>query len=500
MKDFSNMNNIKKFILSAITVAIIMPSAWACTSVMVGKNASENGSVIISRNEDFSSNNWAKHMQIYPAKTYKQGDKITLSTGLEIPAPVKTLRYTAMIDWDAFSYKTPGNGKVYEQRGVNELNVAMTATNSAEINKKALKADPHTDGIVEQNMLGLVLSEATSAKHAVRILADYIAKYGAGEGYGVQFADLDEAWYMEVGGGHQWIAVRVPDDKYLVIANGLRISGVDLDSNDVMHSDGLFKMVQQNKLLQKPVRSSFNFAKAFGNIGDNYNIDREWNSQKILSPSVKQKTRLKQYPLFMSPDEKISISDIAQVLRADYTGTELEKEGVRPSGVDRNSEAHIIEMYPDMPKELAAVIWQTPSNLKYSPFIPFYNVMKKIPAEYAMGTGSYDDKSSWWNFRTLGTLASKSVLNGKYELVVNKTWLTLEAQFTETLPYVNSMLKNMYKQDPNLAINFASDYSNGTLQLTLDKASQLKSALITELTHSTEKKYDPEEFKKISNL
>ncbi|MFT5807911.1 MAG: dipeptidase [Moritella dasanensis] len=494
------MNNIKKFVLSAITIAIIMPSALACTSVMVGKDASENNSVIISRNEDFSSNNWAKHMKIYPAKTYKEGATITLSTGLEIPAPAKTLRYTAMIDWDGFSYKTPDNGKVYEQRGVNEMNVAMTATNSAEINKQALQADPHTDGIVEQNMVGIVLGQATSAKHAVQILADYIKQYGAGEGYGVQFADLDEAWYMEVGGGHHWIAVRVPDDKYLVIANGLRINGVDLDSKTVMHSEGLIDIVTQNKLLQKPDRHSFNFAKAFGNIGDVYNIDREWNSQKILSPSIKQKTRLKQYPLFLSPDDKISIEDIAQVLRADYKGTELEKKGIRPSGVDRNSEAHIIELYSDMPKELAAVIWQTPSNVKYSPFIPFYNVMKTVPVEYASGTDRYDDKSSWWNFRTLGTLASKSVLNGKYEVVVNKTWLDLESKFTTSLPFVNNMLKTMYKQDANLAINFASDYSYGSLQTTLDKASQLKSALMTELTHSTEKKYNPEEFKKISNL
>ena len=67
-------------------------------------------------------------------------------------------------------------------------------------------------------------------------------------------------------------------------------------------------------------------------------------------------------------------------------------------------------------------------------------------------------------------------------------------------PYLHDMLKQMYSRDADLAITFAADYTNGVLQTTLDKASELKSALLTDLTRSTEKKYDPEEFEKISNL
>ena len=492
---------MKKTLVTAVAAALATPTAIACTSVMVGKGISESGAIMLSRNEDFSTNNWAKHMVVYPARTYKKGSTITLSNGLVIPAPEKTLRYTAMTDWDRYSYQTPGDGKVYEERGVNEMNVAMSATNSAEGNEKALKADPQNeDGIIEQNMVGLVLGEATSARHAVEILGHYVETYGAGETNGVQFADQKEAWYMEIGGGHQWIAVRVPDDQYIVIANGLRIHGVNLNSKDVMHSEGLFEMVKQNQILDNPQRNSFNFAKAFGVTGDIYNVDREWLGQKMLTPSLQQQSRQDQYPLFLSPDHKIGVDEIAAVLRADYNGTELEKIAPRPNGVDRNAEAHIIEMYGDMPTELAAVIWQTPSAVNYSPFIPFYNVMEKVPAEYAMGTDHYDDQSSWWNFRTIGSLASNNVQNGKYRPVVEEVWTDLEQQFISSQPYMNTMLKNMHKKDVNLAVNFASDYSNGVLQTSLDKATDLKSALITDLTRSTEKKYSPEEFKKISSL
>lgn len=80
-----------------------------------------------------------------------------------------------------------------------------------------------------------------------------------------------------------WIAVKVPDDSYAMIANGLRIHGVDLDAPDVMHSKGLLDFVKQHKLLEKPDASSFNFAKAFGVIGDVYNVDREWLGQSMLT-------------------------------------------------------------------------------------------------------------------------------------------------------------------------------------------------------------------------
>ena len=292
----------KRALAVAISSLVMLPLAHACTSVIVGKDASASGALMISRNEDFSTNNWAKRMKVYPRKQYKQGEMITLSNGLNLPAPETSWRYTAMHDWDA--YQNSNDGKVFEERGVNEFNLAMSATNSAEMNAKAAKADPLVDqGIIEQNMTGLILSQAKNAREAVKLLGSYVAEYGAGEAYGVQFADTDEAWYMEVGSGHHWLAVKVPDDKYAVIANGLRIHDVSLsDSKNVMHSEGLLEFTKKHKLLEKPDPKRFNFAMAFGKLGDHYNTDREWLGQSLLSASVKQKTRMDQYPLFLEPE------------------------------------------------------------------------------------------------------------------------------------------------------------------------------------------------------
>ncbi|WP_263081566.1 C69 family dipeptidase [Endozoicomonas sp. Mp262] len=490
----------KRTLAAAISSLVMLPLAQACTSVIVGKDASASGALMISRNEDFSTNNWAKRMHVYPRKSYKAGDVITLSNGLKVPAPETSWRYTAMNDWDA--YQNSNDGKVFEERGVNEFNLAMSATNSAEMNEKAQKVDPLVDqGIIEQNMTGLILSQAKSAREAVQLLGDYVTRYGAGEANGVQFADTKEAWYMEIGSGHHWIAVKVPDDKYAVIANGLRIHDVDLgDTQNIMHSKGLLEFTRKHKLLSKPDSRNFNFAQAFGKLGDLYNTDREWMGQNLLSASVKQKIRQDQYPLFLKPDQKISVTDIAKVLRSDYQGTQLKGKGKRPIGVDRTSEAHIIEMYPNMPGELAAVIWQTPSNINYSPFIPVYNVMSHVPKVYTQGKDHYDNSSAWWTFRSLGTLASPNVMEGKYKKVVDGVIDSAEHYLVKTHAYTRDMLKHMYKDNQDMAIQYASNYSNGLLQTAYDRAQFLQSELMTDLTRSTEKKYSPEEFDKIKKL
>ena len=93
--------------------------------------------------------------------------------------------------------------------------------NTAESNERVLEIDPHTpkgEGFGEANVTSPILSQATSARHGIKLLGRYIEQYGASETFGAQIADENEAWYFEVGSGHHWIAVRIPDDQYMVAA------------------------------------------------------------------------------------------------------------------------------------------------------------------------------------------------------------------------------------------------------------------------------------------
>lgn len=282
----------------------------------------------------------------------------TLGNGLTVPVPRKAYSYSAMPDATGPTEATQAIGDrfFYEERGINGKNVAISATNSLSINDKAGKADPllASGGIAESVIPTLILPQVETAVEAVRLLGQYVEEHGASEVNGVLFGDPDGAWYFENGSAHHWIAVKVPDDGYLVVANGMRVHGIDLDRPDVLCSRGLYDFVVQHELLERPDRSDFDFAKAFGVLGVPYNQDRIWLAQSILTPSCPQKTGEPQYPLFMKPDHPIRIQDIMKLLRATYEGTVLEGKATRPIGYVRTAESHILTLDRSMPPDCEA--------------------------------------------------------------------------------------------------------------------------------------------------
>ena len=490
------MTKMSITLLSAAVLSALSMSANACTGLIVGKGASVDGSIMIARNEDFGINNWNKHLAYRPQQINEKGDW-TLGNGLVVPMPTQFYAYSAIPDWDALTVDK--EGKYYEERGINQYNVAVSATTSAEVNEKAAKADPLVKpGIIEAVIPTLILPQVKTAKQGVELLGQYIEEYGAGEGNSLYIADVNEAWLFEIGSGHHWIAVKVPDDSYAMIANGLRIHGVDLDAQDVMHSEGLLDFVKQHKLLDKPDASSFNFAKAFGVIGDVYNVDREWLGQSMLTPSQVQDTREQQYPLFMKPDDKISVKDVASVLGSTYEGTKLADKGERPIRVERQLESHIIQLRPDMPQEFQGIIWQSYGVLSESVLVPLYTSLQEYPMPYTVGTDTYSDDSAYWQFRSLTALATANP--DKYLPMLKATWDKEESKLYKQVSNMDMLLKDMYSQDKATAVEMASDFSYGQLQRTLSMATEIRYKMMTDLTKSTEKKYSEEEFKKIMSL
>ncbi|AGH81336.1 dipeptidase [Psychromonas sp. CNPT3] len=483
-------------VFSVAVLSFLSTNTFACTGAIVGKDASVDGSIMIARNEDFGTNNWSKYMLFHPAQNNSAAEWV-LGNGLTVPMPASFLAYSAMPDWDANI--SDSQSKFYEERGINEFNVAISATTSAEVNKAAEKADPLVkDGIIEAIIPSLILAQAKTAKEGVALLGQYVEKYGAGEGNSLYIADITGAWLFEIGSGHHWIAVRVPDDSYAMIANGLRVHGVDLNSKDVMHSKDLVAFVKKHKLLKNVDPKSFNFAKAFGVIGDAYNIDREWLGQKMLTPSLKQKTGLQQYPLFLKPDHKLSVRDIDKLLSATFKGTELEGIAKRPMRVERQLETHVIQLRANMPKEFQGVIWQSFGVLSESVLVPVYNTLREYPLAYTRGTDTYSDDSAYWQFRSLTALATAD--QGKYLPFLSTMWDKHESKLYSDMQSLDPSLKALYKTDKAAAIKMASDYSYDQLQNMLDIATQYRFKMMTDLTKSTEKKYSAEEFKKIMSL
>ena len=149
----------------------------ACTTILVGKAASYDGSTMIARNDDSGSGHFTakKFTVIHPEelpKTYR-----SVLSHVEIPLPEGALRFTAMPN------AVEGKG-IWAASGVNAANVGMTATETITSNPRVLGADPLVEyqpakgekpevpgGIGEEDIVYLVLPTSTLPARACCVWA-----------------------------------------------------------------------------------------------------------------------------------------------------------------------------------------------------------------------------------------------------------------------------------------------------------------------------------------
>ncbi len=465
-----------------------------CTSVIAGKKATKGGVVLIARDEDFDVNNWNKYLKPLREPQYKtdshciKGDIWQLGNGLQVSIPSKAFRYCSSPDAEGSLEAdcSIGDHYFFEERGFNEKNLMISATNSMEINEAAKAADPVVAvGIEESIIPTLILPQAETALEAVERLGGYVELYGAAEANGIAIGDEKEIWYMEIGSGHHWIAVRVPEECYLAVSNCMRIRGVDLeDKENVKCSEKIYEFVTEKKLLLNPDKNKFDFAGAFGcyeKTGENpdpyYNVDRIWLIQHLLTPLLNQEIRQKEYPLFLEPSEEITIKMVAEVLRAGYQGTPLEELSKRPIGVARTAESHIMILDPSMPEGLEGMIWQTVGTPLGCPFMPLYPFVEEMPRKYAVGGSNYDKESAYWKFR--GLFSAAGCMGKEKALCI--FWKTYEEELFDEFERVQGILKKIAEKDREAANTFIQNYSIGVLLRTAQAAEEKMTEVLTQM-------------------
>ncbi len=390
----------------------------SCTSVLVGRAATRDGSVIIARNEDNTTPNLAKNFRMVAAGERDGQTLESPETGFSFTMPAGALRYTAMPDADT-------SGGLYEEAGVNAAHVAMSATESAYANDLVLACDPFVeDGIAEDIMLTVVLPYIRTAREGVRRLGDIVRERGAAEANGVLFADAREAWYMELATGHHWVAQRIPDDCYAVVANQLSIQEVDFQSDDFMASEGIREFVDEHALNPRPDR--FNFREIFGTATDqdlHYNTPRVWDGQRLLTPSAAQKPESFDLPFVRRADSKIGVEDVARVLSSHFDLTEFDPVGrrgdaatrtrYRAIALSRTQESHIIQI-PASPQpsdgplvrsgNASPICWTAIGTPGISPYLPLFTDVDAWPAALDGAAWSEPDSGAYWTFRALQVL------------------------------------------------------------------------------------------------
>ncbi len=402
-----------------------------CTTILVGKKASNNGSTFIARNDDSPSGVFrAKKMAVIVSKeedrTYR-----SKKSHVEIALPRKSFRYTLMPNVD------PEEG-IWGAAGINEKNVAMTATETITSNPLVLGADPYVEydeatgkagGIGEEDLLSLVLPYVSSAREGVIRLGRLLEEYGTYEPNGIAFSDKDEIWWLESVGGHHWIAKKVPDEKVVIMPNQFGMDEFDFadaygKGEMNLCSSDLKKFVDSNRLYCGK-SDNFNPRLAFGSHSDSdhvYNTPRAWYMGRCLCPksmnwdgkSGGYSPESDDIPWSYLPERKITVEDVKYLLSSHYQGTEIDpyakgdspkKNMYRSIGVNRTSFLALLEIRNDVPEEISAIEWVSFGSNVFNAFVPLYASVDDLPPYFKDTTLAVSTDNFYWASRLIGALS-----------------------------------------------------------------------------------------------
>ncbi|MDO4940829.1 MAG: C69 family dipeptidase [Erysipelotrichaceae bacterium] len=398
----------------------------SCTTILVGAKASYDGSTIIARNDDGGF--VPKKMIVVEANKQPTKYKCVISH-LEIDLPKKSLRYSS----------TPSVAKdrgLWPACGINEKNVAMTATETITSNPLVKGSDPLVTytkqgkkeivgGIGEEDLVTIVLPYISSARQGVIRTGELLEKYGTYEMNGMAFADEKEVWWLETIGGHHFIATRVPDDCIFMLPNYFNMNEYDIDDgcgkqiNNICSKD-LKKYIKDNHL-DTTNDKKFNPRTIFGSHSDHdhiYNTPRAWYMLKYFNPTKYDWINNPPYtpisdniPCMCKPERKVTIEDIKYILSSHYQGTAYdpyckeESAGrYRVIGVPNSDNSGILQIRGYMPKELKGVEWMSLGGSGFTACIPQYVNVNDFPAYLSKTTKEVSTDYLYWNSRIIAAL------------------------------------------------------------------------------------------------
>ncbi len=426
----------------------------SCTSIMVGKKASTDGSVITSHTCDGRYRTW---MEVEPARDHKRGALHTVckgtmhtrhrddTTGVRIAGTIPQVAHT-------FAY----------------LNTAYPC-----LNEKQLAIGETTFGGPDtlQNKNGMfnieelervALMRCDNARDAIRLIGSLVKQYGYGDGGEcITIADRNEVWQMEILGegpakiGGVWAAQRVPDDHVAVSANIPRIGRLYRNNPDwFLCSDNIEQVARKYGLWDGT--GDFIFWKAFNASyanGKNFR-EREFFILNSLAPSLGLSMDMDELPFSVKPDQNVDVTDVMQLLRSTYEGTDMDmcrniktvskrklNDGttvydtvvspvanpwmggnmqstlnmLKPGTVDFKrtvsvawcSYSFVAQLRDWLPDEVGGICWVALDNPGQSPRVPVFCGTTRMPQAYSVcGQKGYTDKAALWQYRRANKLAT----------------------------------------------------------------------------------------------
>ncbi|MDY6230419.1 MAG: C69 family dipeptidase [Prevotella sp.] len=363
------------FVLLNVTSVFAQPdettregmSRMSCTSIMVGKKASADGSVMTSHTCDSWYRTW---MQIVPAKEYKNDTVTAIYDGrmhTQSPQDSTKMYRKGIIPQVKKTYRYLDTA--YPCLNEKQLAIGETTISGRDTlrNKKGM--------FMIEELERIVLERCSTARQAITLMGELVKKYGYGDsGECLTIADKNEVWIFEIFGegpkniGGVWAAVRIPDEHIAVSANISRIGTIDVNNKDMyMASDNVFDVAKKLKLWDG--KEEFCFWKVYsgGNyFGEkkNYSV-REHYIMNALAPSLCLSDTVENLPLSVKPDKKVSVKDVSMLLGSYYEGSDknLSARHLIPNPKRKDKNGNIVENEPDSIVSPVSNPWMRPDEI-----------------------------------------------------------------------------------------------------------------------------------------
>ena len=461
-----------------------------CTTIIVGRQHTSDGSMIVARSEDWNAV-LAKNLEIYEDTDHGPERFVALDSPFRCDLPKRALGYSALAPYHLHGH--------WGSAGFNSVGVGMSATESIFSSDRALEADPLVpDGVAENSVFNIVLPYIHSAREGVERLGSLIEMHGVAEGFGVGFVDSHEIWYLETASGHRWLATRIPEDQYFVTGNQSRFRKYDpKDHANYLASDDLIEFAIQHGLYD-PARGEFDFHEAYirdVKLDTTYNYPRVWGLQAQLSPSIKNDVTKNTFPVFAQAAEPISISRLRQLFRFHYDGTDHDpylhqnpKEVYRPVSIFRTTQTHLLQVRPELPQAIGCVNYVALGMADLSVFLPLYEGIRSYPKAYTKGTNESSHESAYWKFRKVQALGM--VDYNRYAPIIKKVYADFEAETDQRQREMEEQYLAIYQTQPLHARDLLQAFSDHVLRSALEVTDQLIEMLFTHLTIDIQAEYE----------
>jgi dipeptidase len=485
----------------AVTSFLGWQESLACTSVMVGKKASRDGSVMTSHTCDSHRTGSAIH--VVPRKKHAKGEEILLTKRTEDDSgPME--RYgrvaTGSIPQarETFGYLNPAYA------AMNEHQVAIgesTFTGREELKSEAGAIDCET-------LTRLMLERATTAREAIRVGGALIEKYGwVDEGEALTIADPDEVWLMEIVGpgegqvGAVWAAQRIPDDHVSVIANAARIAEIELDLPDLfMASENVISLAEERGYWSADSGKPFRFYEAYNPEGRfSYgSTRREWRVLDLLAPSLELHANANVFPVSVKPEKEVGPETIMELFRDTYEGTDYDMvkhltvtddEGVtaksplanpfmpydmnkllkinggwgwrgeRPTARWYCMYVTVTQSRGWLPDPVGGIVWFGYDNPAMTTYVPLYAGITDLPETYKTDgrTTGFSRRSAWWAFNRVATIAAHRW--GEMREDVAEVRDPLQEKYFARQAEVDGEAARLHEQDPEEARAYLTEVS-----------------------------------------